>query len=85
MVSTKFWLPFITWILGVALVTYIIFASYTPSPTIIVTYFAMVLAGFYILWKGKELQNNISRKLKRKLKRKKENNEKTVSVRRKRK
>jgi hypothetical protein len=31
------------------------------------------------------LQNNISRKLKRKLKRKKENNEKTVSVRRKRK
>jgi L-asparagine transporter-like permease len=49
------WLPFVSWILGAAIVTCLLFIFYkpSPSPTITAAYFVIVLLGFYILWRSR--------------------------------
>ncbi len=51
--NVMFWLPFATWVIGAALVTVLLFFFYNPSPTISVTYFVIVMLGFYILWRSR--------------------------------
>jgi len=58
----KSWIPLASWIACVLIVTYLIFLFYTPSPTIIVTYFVIVLLGFYILWRQTKMQKKIKGK-----------------------
>jgi amino acid transporter len=67
MTQRKIWLPLVTWIVSVILVAYLLYSFYTPSPTITVTYIAIVLAGFYIVWKGREI-SEAGKKIKRKIK-----------------
>ena len=49
----KFWLPFATWVIGAVVVTCLLFIFYNPSPTISVTYFVIILLGFYILLRSR--------------------------------
>jgi membrane protein YdbS with pleckstrin-like domain len=49
LMHVKFWLPFATWVIGAVIVTCLLFIFYNPSPTISVTYFVIVLIGFYIM------------------------------------
>jgi uncharacterized membrane protein YfcA len=67
MALRKVWLPLATWIASVVVVAYLLYTFYDPSPTITVTYIAMVLAGFYIIWKGKKISEK-GREIKKKIK-----------------
>ena len=67
MTPRKVWLPLVAWIVSVIFVAYLLYSFYNPSPTITVTYIAIVLAGFYIVWKGREISEK-GRKIKRKIK-----------------
>jgi len=86
-VNSKVLLPFAAWLIGVIIITYLLFVFYTPSPTITATYIVLVLLGLYILWKGNELQKRIRKKIsiKRKETSGKGKHEKAGSVLRKRK
>jgi len=65
--SMKFWIPLATWLIAVIILTVIVYSFYTPSPTITVTYVVILFAGFYIMWKGKELHKKIQKRIERKL------------------
>lgn len=49
------WLPFVSWIIGAVIVTFLVFIFYglSLSPTITAAYFVIVLLGFYILWRSR--------------------------------
>jgi len=65
--SMKFWIPLMTWLIAVIILTVIVYSFYTPSPTITVTYVVILFAGFYIMWRGKELHRKIQKRIERKL------------------
>ncbi len=48
------WLPFVSWVIGAAIVTCLLFVFYNPSPTISAAYFVIVAVGFYILWRSRK-------------------------------
>lgn len=57
------WLPFVSWIVGAVIVTFLLFIFYkpSPSPTISAAYFVIVLLGFYILWRSKKADRRKSK------------------------
>jgi len=50
------WLPFVSWIVGTVIVTFLVFFFYglSLSPTITAAYFVIVLLGSYILWRSRK-------------------------------
>lgn len=67
MMNRKLWLPLVTWVTGVIFVTYLLSFFYNPSPTITASYIVILLAGFYILWKGKEI-SEVGKKIQKRVK-----------------
>jgi predicted PurR-regulated permease PerM len=71
-VDSKVLLPFVAWLAGVIIITYLLLLFYTPlfsippSPSILATYIVIVLLGFYFVWKGHEIKKRIGRRIARK-------------------
>lgn len=72
------WLPLVTWVFGVILITALLFFFYKFSPTIITAYLVIVFLGFYILWRSRKRGIKTGKK-------KNDKSKKVVSVRGKRK
>ena len=48
------WLPLVTWVFGVIIITALLLFFYKFSPTIITAYLVIVFSGFYILWRSRK-------------------------------
>ncbi|MEE9323453.1 MAG: LPXTG cell wall anchor domain-containing protein [Candidatus Aenigmarchaeota archaeon] len=54
MKNIEFWIPMVTWIIAVIVITYFIFAFYEVSLAVLGIYVVIIFAGFFILWRRRK-------------------------------